>query len=287
MNQSALNFSDDDDETAPAPASASDPPSNPVLYILDSFSLIYQVYHAIAEMTGPSGQPTNAVFGIVRDVMNIRRDRKPDYFVAAFDGRGKVFRSDILPEYKAQRAEMPDDLKPQIDVVRRAFEAFRIPVLMVEGMEADDVIATVARKAAARGIDVVICTGDKDARQLLTDRIRILNLRKQQFLDVAGLKSEWGVRPDQVVDLLALTGDTSDNVPGVPGIGLKTGAKLIEEFDSLDNLLANVNKVTRPKQKENLIAFADVASGSTLDHITRGCPPRFRLGGVQASDSRR
>src|SRR4051812_21552686 len=139
----------------------------PTLYILDTFSLIYQVFHAIPLMTGPAGQPTNAVFGIVRDVLNLLRDRKPDYLAAAFDGPGPVFRSEIFPEYKAQRASMPDDLVPQIAVVRRAIEAFRVPVLQVEGVEADDVIATLARRGAAHGLDVFICTADKDARQLL------------------------------------------------------------------------------------------------------------------------
>jgi DNA polymerase-1 len=210
-------------------------------------------------MTGPAGQPTNAVFGIVRDLLNVLRDRKPDYLAAAFDGGGPVFRSEIFAEYKAQRSAMPDDLVPQIPVIRRAFDAFRVPVLIQQGFEADDLIATLARNAAERGIFVTICTADKDARQLISDRIRVLNLRKQEVLDAEALKADWGVRPDQVVDLLALTGDTSDNVPGVPGIGLKTGAKLIEEFGTLDNLLANVDKVSGAKRKENLVAFADVA----------------------------
>lgn len=251
-------FPDDD---GPEPAAPADPgpPGRPTFYVLDAFSLIYQVFHAIPLMTGPAGQPTNAVFGIVRDLLNLRRDRKPDYLAAAFDGPGRVFRSDIFPDYKAQRAAMPDDLVPQIAVVRRAFEAFRVPVLTVEGVEADDVIATLARRAEARGLDVFICTADKDARQLLNDHVRVLNLRKQEVLDVAALKADWGVRPDQVVDLLSLTGDTSDNVPGVPGIGLKTGAKLIEEFGTLDALLANVAKVSGAKRKENLTNYADVA----------------------------
>lgn len=251
-----LSLFPDDEPTRTVKTKGAD---RPTLYILDSFSLIYQVFHAIPLMTGPAGQPTNAVFGIVRDLLNLIRDKKPDYLVAAFDGKGPVFRSEILPEYKAQRAAMPDDLVPQIDVIRRAIEAFNVPVLLFEGAEADDIIATVARRGASRGLNVFVCTADKDARQLLNDRIAIFNLRKQEVLDVEGLLKEWGVRPDQVVDLLSLTGDTSDNVPGVPGIGLKTGAKLLAEFETLENLLANVEKVTGAKRKENLLAFADVA----------------------------
>jgi DNA polymerase-1 len=231
----------------------------PTFYILDAFSLIYQVFHAIPLMTSPSGQPTQAVFGIFRDLLNLIRDRKPDYLAAAFDGAGRVFRSELYAEYKAQRAAMPEDLVPQIPVIRRVFDGFRIPVLMYPAMEADDVIATLARRGDERGLDVSICTADKDARQLLNDHIRVYNLRKQAVLDVAALKADWGVGPEQVVDLLALTGDTSDNVPGVPGIGLKTGAKLLEEFQTLENLLANVDKVSGAKRKENLRDFAETA----------------------------
>ena len=264
MSQPFLLFpSEADDGFATAAPTAKpvqgEPSGRPTFYILDAYSLIYQVYHAIDEMTGPSGQPTNAVFGIVRDLFNILRDRKPAYLAAAFDGGGPVFRSEIYAEYKAQRAAMPDDLIPQIPVIRRAFEGFRVPVLLREGMEADDVIATLTKAGVERGLDVVICTADKDARQLLSENVRILNLRKQQFLDVEGLKAVWGIRPDQVVDFLAMTGDTVDNVPGIPGIGDKTATKLLEEFGTLENLLANVAKVSGAKRKENLTQFADVA----------------------------
>jgi DNA polymerase I len=260
----------DDDPVPSTPAPEAVPvrgEARPTLYVLDAFSLIFQVFHAIRNspnaaervMTGPAGQPTNAVFGIIRDILNLLRDRKPDYLAAAFDGAGRLLRSDVFPEYKAQRAEMPEDLVPQIPVIRRAFEAFRVPVLMFEGYEADDVIATLTRRGEERGLDVFICTADKDARQLLNDHVRVFNVRKQEVLDTAALKADWGVRPDQVVDLLSLTGDAVDNVPGVPGIGIKTGAKLIEEFETLDGLLANVAKVSGAKRKENLVAFADVA----------------------------
>src|SRR3954451_13363594 len=228
----------------------------PTLYILDAYSLIYQVFHAIPLMTSPSGQPTQAVFGIFRDLLNLIRDRRPDYLAAAFDGGGRVFRSDLYPEYKAQRSAMPDGLVPQIPVIRRVVEGFRVPVLIQPGMEADDVIATLAKRGDERGLDVFICTADKDARQLLNDHIRIYNLRKQSVLDVPGLKADWGIGPEQVVDLLSLTGDTSDNIPGIPGIGLKTASKLLEEFHTLDNLLENVDKVSGAKRKDNLRTFA-------------------------------
>lgn len=215
----------------------------PTLYIIDAYSLIFQVFHAIPLMTGPAGQPTNAVFGIFRDLLNLIRTRKPDYLVAAFDGGGPVFRAEIYPAYKAQRAEMPEDLKPQIDVVRRLFEGFRIPVILVEGYEADDLIATLTRKGLERGADVTIITSDKDARQLISPHSVLLNLRKNTIVDEAALKDDWGIRPDQVVDFLALTGDSVDNVPGVPTIGPGYARKLLESFHSLDEALARIEEV--------------------------------------------
>jgi DNA polymerase-1 len=231
----------------------------PTFYVLDAYSLIYQVFHAIPLMTGPAGQPTQAVFGVFRDLLNLLRDKKPDYLAAAFDGAGPVFRSEMYADYKAQRAAMPDDLIPQIPVIRRVFEGFNVPVLIHEGYEADDVIATLARSGEERGLDVFICTADKDARQLISDHIKIYNLRKEAVLDADALKADWGVSPGQVIDLLALTGDTSDNIPGVPGIGLKTGAKLLEEFGDVETLLANIDKVAGEKRRENLREHGETA----------------------------
>src|SRR6185437_6316481 len=154
---------------------------------------------------------------------------------------------------------MPDDLIPQIDVIRRVYEGFNVPLLMHQGYEADDVIATLARRGEERGLDVMICTADKDARQLIGDHIKVYNLRRQSVIDAEALKAEWGITPAQVVDLLALTGDTSDNVPGVPGIGLKTAAKLLEEFGDLETVLASVDQISGAKRKENLRDHAEAA----------------------------
>ena len=185
--QGSFPFRDSQQEPSPAPAGRGPdvPEKRPSLYILDAFSLIFQVFHAIPEMTGPAGQPTQAVFGIFRDLLNLVRDRKPDYLAAAFDGDGPVFRSEIYPEYKANRAEMPDDLSAQIPVIRRVFEGFRVPVLMEPAMEADDVIATLARRGEERGLDIFIVTSDKDARQLIGDHIRLYNLRTKKVMDAA------------------------------------------------------------------------------------------------------
>ncbi|AMV39315.1 DNA polymerase I [Planctomyces sp. SH-PL62] len=231
----------------------------PTFYILDAYSLIFQVFHAIPEMTSPTGGPTNAAFGIFRDVLNLFRDRKPDYIAAAFDGGGPVFRSEIFADYKSNRPDMPINLVPQIDVIRRIFEGFNVPVLVEPGMEADDVIATLARRGEERGLDVFICTSDKDARQLISDHVKILNIRKNTLMDEAALEKEWGIRPGQVVDFLALTGDAVDNVPGVPGIGPILASGYLKQFGDLETLLANPDKVKGPKKQQALRDNAEVA----------------------------
>jgi DNA polymerase-1 len=260
--QGALLFPESEESPAEPgadPAGAEAPAKRPSLYILDAYSLIFQVFHAIPEMTGPAGQPTQAVFGIFRDLLNLVRDRRPEYLAAAFDGAGPVFRSEIYPEYKANRSDMPDDLSAQIPVIRRVFEGFRVPVLLEEGMEADDVIATLATRGAERGLDVFIVTSDKDARQLIGDHVRLLNLRTRKEMDAAALEKDWGIRPDQVVDFLALTGDSVDNIPGVPGIGAGYAATFLKEFGTLDNLLENAGKVKGPKKQQALREHADKA----------------------------
>jgi len=221
------------------------------LYLLDAHSLIYQVFHAVPVMTGPKGQPTNAVFGFTGDLLRLRR-KNPDYLVCVFDPPGKTFRDDLYAEYKAQRAPMPDDLAAQLPVIHRLLEAMQIPVVMVDGYEADDAIATIARQAEKKGIDVFICSADKDLRQLLSERIRIYNLRKDVILDSDSLLKDWGVKPDQVIDYLALVGDNVDNVPGIPGVGPKTAAKLLQEHGSIPQLLGNRSAVKQPKLRKNL-----------------------------------
>jgi DNA polymerase-1 len=206
-------------------------------------------------MSSPAGLPTNALFGFTRDLLFLRTEKKPDYLVCAFDVAGPTFRDKLYPEYKAHRAPMPDDLRSQLPLIHQLLEGMRIPVLGVEGFEADDVLATVAAAGAERSLDVFVCTSDKDCRQLINDRIRLYNLRKHEAMDRAALLRDWEVTPEQVVDLQAMVGDSVDNVPGVPGIGLKTGAKLLKEFGTLDNILANTDRVAGAKKQENLRAF--------------------------------
>jgi DNA polymerase-1 len=221
------------------------------LYLVDAHSLIFQVFHAIGGMTSPSGLPTNALFGFARDLLFLRGLR-PDYLVCAFDRAEPTFRSDIYPEYKAHREAMPSDLQLQLPLIHRLLEALAVPVVSHPRFEADDVLATIAADGSRRGIEVFLCSSDKDCRQLIDNRVRLYNLRKRQVFGRDELLADWGIKPEQVVDLQTLVGDAVDNVPGVPGIGLKTAAKLLQDFGTLENILANIDRVPGAKRQESL-----------------------------------
>jgi DNA polymerase-1 len=230
-----------------------------LLYLIDVSSLVFQVFHAIPEMTSPHGLPTNAVFGFTRDILNILRQKKPTHLLCATDPSGPGERENLYPQYKANRSAMPDELRPQFPLVGKTIAAFGIPILEVPGWEADDVIATVVAAAEQRDMEVCIVTNDKDARQLLSPRVRIYHVRKDQYLDEAALRDDWGVRPDQVVDFQSLVGDSVDNVPGVPLIGPKKASALLAQFETLEGVLAHAAEAPGAKLRENLKAFADQA----------------------------
>ncbi|GAB4146469.1 MAG: DNA polymerase I [Planctomycetaceae bacterium] len=230
-----------------------------VLYLIDTMSLIFQVFHAIPEMTGPKGQPTNAVFGFARDILGIIRNQKPTHIICAMDSPGPGIRNDIYPEYKANRTEMPENLRPQIPLIEDVIRGLHIPLIQHGDWEADDIIATLARKAVEDGMEVRIVTNDKDARQLLGPHVQLYNCRKNTFLDEQQLLEEWGVTPQQAIDFQALVGDSSDNVPGVPLVGPKKARALLEKFGTLENVLANADLAPGKKLRENLKTFADQA----------------------------
>jgi DNA polymerase-1 len=225
------------------------------MYLVDAHSLIFQVFHAIGEMSGPTGLPVNAVFGFARDLLFLRA-KKPAYLICAFDRGEPTVRTSVYKEYKAHRPPIPDDLCSQLPLIEQLVEAMHVPELSAPGYEADDVIATVARAASKRGIEVFICTSDKDCRQLIDDHVRLYNLRKHAEFGREELLKDWGITPEQVVDFQSLVGDKVDNVPGVPLIGEKTAAALLQQFGTLDNILANVGKVPGAKKQENLRAWA-------------------------------
>jgi DNA polymerase-1 len=232
----------------------------PTLFLIDGHSQMYRAYHAIKSLTGPDGRPTNAVYGFVAMLRRLLADHAPSHIATAFDLEGPTFRSELSAEYKANRAPMPPDLVEQVPWVRRASEALGVPVLTSEGFEADDVIGTLARRAAESGFDVAIVTGDKDLLQLVGGSIRVFNPRDDgAWFDAAGVVEKLGVPPDRVVDLLGLMGDAVDNIRGVPGIGEKGARDLIGQYGSLDALLAAAADVPQKRYREALLANAPEA----------------------------
>jgi DNA polymerase-1 len=247
------------------------------VYLLDAHGLIFQMFHGIPQMNAPDGRPTNAVFGVVRSIMNLY-DHGAQYLLAVFDHKDPTFRSDIDPNYKAHRPPPPEELLAQEPLIHQVLEAFRIPIIVKPGFEADDVLATVSAEAEKRGYDVFLCTADKDCRQLLTDKVKIQNLRKDEILDAAHLLKDWGIRPEQVIDYQALVGDTADNIPGVVGVGAKTATKWLQEYGSLENLVKNVDKLGGPKVREAFkaaIANGDLAKSKTLVTLRKDVPMEF------------
>lgn len=226
---------------------------------IDAFSLIFQVFHAMPEMTSPAGEPVAAVYGFVRDMLQLIENQRPDALVCAFDLPGNTFRHELYEEYKADRGAMPDDLVLQIPLIRESLEALGIPVWCCEGYEADDVLATIARLCDEKSAKCMIVTSDKDCRQLITKHVSIYNIRKNATYDAESLNEDWGIRPDQVVDFQSLVGDKVDNVPGVPLIGPKIAKELLAEYDTLDNVLDNAANVKGAKRQQNLKEFRDQA----------------------------
>src|SRR6266849_1279479 len=235
------------------------------LYLIDGSSQMYRAYHApirTAEGTllrNSQGRPTNAVYIFVTMLRKLLKEHQPEYIAASFDLPGRTFRDELAADYKANRAPMPDELAAQIPLVHRACEALGVPILTHERYEADDVIGTLAEKAAQQGYGVAIVTGDKDFFQLVGGGIRVFNPRDEgTWYDAAGVSEKFGVAPEQVVDVLALMGDTIDNIKGVPGIGEKGARELIVKYGSLENLIAHAKELT-PKRRETLLANVDAA----------------------------
>lgn len=218
------------------------------VYVVDSHSLIFQVFHAIGEITNPQGEPVNAIFGFTRDLLFLLKEKKPDFIFCAFDQPGPTFRHKLYPEYKADRGEMPEDLAVQFPGIRQITEAFNIPVLHADAFEADDILATVAEQADRSGADCYLVTSDKDCRQLITERVKIYNIRKQSVYDQKNLSKDWGIRADQVVDFQSLVGDSVDNVPGVARIGPKTATTLLQQYDTLESIFSHLDDISGAKQ---------------------------------------
>jgi len=229
------------------------------LYLVDGSSYIYRAYYAIRHLSNSRGEATNAVYGFTKMLQTLIKQEQPGHLAVIFDAKGPTFRKELYSQYKANRSAMPEDLVPQIPLIKEVVQAFKLPMLELQGYEADDIIATLARRYAALGMDVTVVTGDKDLMQIVSDRVSLLDTMKGKRSREAEVIERFGVPPRQVLEVLGLAGDTSDNIPGVPGIGEKTASGLIQEFGDIENLLANIDKVKGKKRQENLHEFADQA----------------------------
>ncbi len=234
------------------------------LYLVDGSAYIFRAYHALPPLTRKSdGAPVGAVSGFCNMLYKLLTDmhdeHDPTHFAVIFDYSSKTFRNNIYPQYKAHRPEPPEDLRPQFSMVRDATRAFNVPCIEMDGYEADDLIATYAKEVEDKGGEVVIISSDKDLMQLVSDRVTMLDTMKNKNIGRAEVIEKFGLGPEHVVDIQALAGDSTDNVPGVPGIGIKTAAQLIEEFGDLETLLARAGQIKQTKRRENLVEFAGQA----------------------------
>ena len=229
------------------------------LLLIDGTSYIYRAFYAIPHLSNSKGLPTNAIYGFAQMLLKVIKDFKTDHIAVAFDVKGPSFRHKLYEEYKAHRPEMPDNLKPQIPYIKEIVKAFNIPCLELEGYEADDIIGTISKHMKERGLEVIIIAADKDMLQLIDDNTTIVDTMKDKKFDKKDVMERFGVEPDRVVEIMGLAGDTSDNIPGVKGIGEKTAIKLIHQFGTIENILQNVEDVKDKRIKERLEAHAEDA----------------------------
>jgi len=247
------------------------------LLLVDGSSYLYRAFHALPDLRTTAGEPTNALRGVLSMLRKLRREYPADYIACVFDAKGKTFRDDLYPQYKANRPPMPDDLRSQIEPLHEAVRAEGWPLVMIDGVEADDVIGTLAVAATARGIRSVVSTGDKDMAQLVDGHVTLVNTMSEETLDAAGVIAKFGVPPERIVDYLTLIGDAVDNVPGVAKVGPKTAVKWLAEYGTLDNLVAQADSV-KGVVGENLRAARDwLPQGPACcsrSRPTSNCPSR-------------
>src|SRR6266849_995642 len=213
------------------------------LLLVDGSSYLYRAFHALPPLSNSQGVPTGAVLGVLNMLNKLMKEESPERVAVVFDAPGRTFRDDLFDQYKAHRPSMPDDLRSQVQPLLDAVTALGLPLLRIAGVEADDVIGTLAKQAADLGYDVLISTGDKDMAQLVGPRITLVNTMTNTRLDRGGVKAKFDVFPEQIVDYLALVGDSSDNIPGIPGVGPKTAAKWLSQYQTLDELIAHAGDV--------------------------------------------
>ncbi|HJU50124.1 MAG TPA: 5'-3' exonuclease H3TH domain-containing protein, partial [Pseudogulbenkiania sp.] len=226
------------------------------LLLIDGSSYLYRAFHAMPDLRSPEGQPTGAIYGMVNMLRRLEKEVRFDYSACVFDAKGKTFRDELYPEYKANRPSMPEELASQITAVHDVVQASGWPILVVDGVEADDVIGTLARQAEAAGMQVIISTGDKDIAQLVSPAVTLVNTMTNETLDEGGVKEKFGVPPNLIIDYLTLIGDKVDNVPGVDKCGPKTAVKWLEQYGTLEAVMANAASISG-KVGDNLRAALD------------------------------
>jgi len=264
--------------------------SDKQLVLVDGSSYLYRAFHAMPGLNNSKGMPTGAVYGVVNMLKRLLNDHATRNVVMVFDAKGKTFRDDMFPEYKAHRPSMPDDLRRQIEPLHEVIRAMGFPLIAIPGVEADDVIGTLAVQAAKRGFDVLISTGDKDMAQLVNDKIILVDTMKNQIMDIDGVRKKFGVAPEQIIDYLALIGDTSDNIPGVAKVGPKTAVKWLQEYGSVANIIEHADEF-KGKVGENLRSSLeqlklsyqlvtiklDVAMDETIEQLRMDEPDQEKL----------
>ena len=229
------------------------------IYLIDGTAYIHRAYHAIRGLTNSQGLPTNAIFGFTRMLMKLMEDRRPEYVGMFFDAKGPTFRHDMYADYKSNRPPMPADMAAQIPYIKKVTAAFNLPIIELQGYEADDLIGTLARISENEGFNVVMVTGDKDFMQLVTQNTAIWDPMKDIATDLQTIRDKFGIEPHQMIDVQGLSGDTADNIPGVPGIGQKTAVALVKTYNSMQKLYEKLDTITKKKQRENLEKFKELA----------------------------
>ncbi|MDY6974372.1 MAG: 5'-3' exonuclease H3TH domain-containing protein, partial [Thermodesulfobacteriota bacterium] len=235
------------------------PQDREVVFLVDGSSYIHRAYHAIKNLSNSKGFPTNAVFGFTKMILKLLVDMEPEYFAIVFDSKGPTFRHRIYSEYKANRPPMPEDMAAQIPVIKSIVENLNIKMIEKEGFEADDIIGTLARAYEEKGFRVVMVTGDKDFRQVITPNISMWDTMKDSVADYESLKKAYGFEPERFIDVMGLSGDSTDNIPGVPGVGEKTAVNLIKRFGSFENVFDHLDDIGKKRLEENLKKFREAA----------------------------
>ena len=221
------------------------------LILVDGSSYLYRAFHALPPLTNSQGEPTGAIYGVINMLRRLLRDYPDSAVAVIFDAKGKTFRDELFADYKAHRPSMPDDLQKQVEPLNAIIRAMGLPLLIIDGVEADDVIGTLTQQAINQSMPVIISTGDKDFAQLVSGHVTLVNTMTNTTLDRNGVIEKFGIAPEQVIDYLTLVGDSVDNIPGVPNVGPKTAVKWLTEYQTLDNLVAHIDNI-KGKVSDNL-----------------------------------